>query len=1107
MGVVISSQHHEHVNHSRMTITRRAVPKTYRELASGDVVVLRQNGVPFIVRRVEDQGTPGSPPVYEFVLSQPDENIRLVDPRAHLTVLRDGKWIGFRSTYAGEEMLQMLKNPQRLRFAPQFGEWEHWLVDRKVAVPNDWKPQFMHLHSRRDRSFVLPVELVMLPPVANTVPAMVREFAALVLDDIYLARQFDPMLSGHVAAVKQLEAWAAYELRMTRVDAAYARAAHGLLALVLEGWREAARASKAEREAQAASQVETHGASGDEETKSRAFGAWSKSTQKSLARKSPYADMASVTVSTLGEHLMERRLRVDGLIAAKHELIKAKRECAFLDKQRSGVSNSNAALSATGSSALPERLAPGQLSPLPRTPNKEQLGIDWAEMSLLTFVTQLVSYGLDTTPVQEAVDDLLHAVGMAPQPLLAKIDVQAVRTAGPDGASGDHPSLSLEGGKSQGAPGAQPGSAALDLSASFDLAAGGTADGNAPKTPEQVPSSGTPAGVDDAEAITAAIAREEAELAALNEALASVAAGAAALEEAAVQHIAAELAAAEARQREAEEAAAREAAAARIAAAEEAKAKVAAMEAARLAKEAQLRAEAEAAARAAEAARAAVVAKEMAEAAEAVERARAEAQAEEDARVRAAEEARNLKRVAAKKEEEAAATRLEEERKAERKRAEEVAAAASAKAKADAAAAAQKAAAAREEASPSPRAAASPGRVAIGPRSPIPTQMGEDGGVTEASITSEDLRRMTVFDFRKSLELFGLDASPILKTSDALRASMESERGYNSVRSQLENSGVDVSMLQRAMGQQLEEASLLGDSVLDGEDNSFASAADGNLSQVTAMGSALNFKEVFLSGFYKELEVRGIDASEVKKAEADMLELMQRGRGQGLFRRLSMYRFRRECQSRAFNISGLLAAQKALQMYVNRQGPTSAVHHDLAVLADMSFANVSERGSPRSMVSSVLDEDEDDLLRVDMTKLSVAGFREALEGRGLHAPHIEAVSALEKQLLQAFERELRSGKPNKHVRDMSEINSELLMNTLGAQLEASRATAPSKSPARSRGLGGNETAPIGRPRRRPSVIEDEEEEEDPLSDVDREKDARLRRIRHRRALLQRRGLR
>ena len=69
--------------------------------------------------------------VYEFAPTHVEEGMSIADPSTHLVVLKQGRWLGFRSTAAGGRLLQARKRgPSKLcLFNHNFGIFEQWETD------------------------------------------------------------------------------------------------------------------------------------------------------------------------------------------------------------------------------------------------------------------------------------------------------------------------------------------------------------------------------------------------------------------------------------------------------------------------------------------------------------------------------------------------------------------------------------------------------------------------------------------------------------------------------------------------------------------------------------------------------------------------------------------------------------------------------------------------------------------------------------------------------------------------------------------------------------------------------------------------------------------
>lgn len=127
-------------------------------LDTGDVVCfLNSEGQPYAVREVPHESHPGQ----KYLVLEPSESASAKDRACHLEVLRQGKWIGFRSLSGGNRFLQARRRSvQRLCFFnTNFGTWEQWeFAHGEPRIP--WDRMTMYLKSRRLPQYVLSVEVV-----------------------------------------------------------------------------------------------------------------------------------------------------------------------------------------------------------------------------------------------------------------------------------------------------------------------------------------------------------------------------------------------------------------------------------------------------------------------------------------------------------------------------------------------------------------------------------------------------------------------------------------------------------------------------------------------------------------------------------------------------------------------------------------------------------------------------------------------------------------------------------------------------------------------------------------------------------------------------------
>lgn len=150
-----------------------------------------------------------------------------LNPGTHLEVVSAGKWLGFRSTAAGDRFLQARKRGgQRLVFfSANVGTWEQWeLADGdNVAGGAPWMAAHVTLRHRRLPQFELSVELVRvgsysLPPHAALTSR------SLLAADAAAARGTATGSAGSEVSEKQ-------ELRKMSGVLIHVRVAH-----VWEGW-------------------------------------------------------------------------------------------------------------------------------------------------------------------------------------------------------------------------------------------------------------------------------------------------------------------------------------------------------------------------------------------------------------------------------------------------------------------------------------------------------------------------------------------------------------------------------------------------------------------------------------------------------------------------------------------------------------------------------------------------------------------------------------------------------------------------------------------------------------------------------------------------------
>eukprot|EP00241_Pyramimonas_parkeae_P011830 CAMPEP_0114235932 /NCGR_PEP_ID=MMETSP0058-20121206/6529_1 /TAXON_ID=36894 /ORGANISM="Pyramimonas parkeae, CCMP726" /LENGTH=203 /DNA_ID=CAMNT_0001347757 /DNA_START=93 /DNA_END=701 /DNA_ORIENTATION=- len=136
-------------------------------LQNGDVVAFAENGVPYAVFNPEAAGEGGSPSsadVFDFAPTHLEEGVSIADPTTHLVVIKQGRWLGFRSTISGGKLLQARKrgSSKLCFFNFNFGIFEQWETDDQPGG-SGWSTTLMRLRNRRLPNFVLTVEVMKIP--------------------------------------------------------------------------------------------------------------------------------------------------------------------------------------------------------------------------------------------------------------------------------------------------------------------------------------------------------------------------------------------------------------------------------------------------------------------------------------------------------------------------------------------------------------------------------------------------------------------------------------------------------------------------------------------------------------------------------------------------------------------------------------------------------------------------------------------------------------------------------------------------------------------------------------------------------------------------------
>ncbi|KAL0023069.1 hypothetical protein WJX79_008548 [Trebouxia sp. C0005] len=128
-------------------------------LETGDVVALMSEGKAYKVSQAEVlEDEPGTT---NYIFRPATTNDVLSDKAAHLEVIRQGGWVGFRSAAAEDRFLQLRRRGrQKLAFfSANFGVWEQW--ELVAGEPKQaWNTQRMGLRNRQLQQVVLTVDVV-----------------------------------------------------------------------------------------------------------------------------------------------------------------------------------------------------------------------------------------------------------------------------------------------------------------------------------------------------------------------------------------------------------------------------------------------------------------------------------------------------------------------------------------------------------------------------------------------------------------------------------------------------------------------------------------------------------------------------------------------------------------------------------------------------------------------------------------------------------------------------------------------------------------------------------------------------------------------------------
>lgn len=143
-------------------------------LATGDVVAFRTKGRLLAAVPVKQRDSEADSVLH---ILAPSDGADLSDPVAHFEVIRQGQWVGFRSSMASDRLLQARRRgPHRLAFFSQnLGTWEQWEMPEATALDSlAWTTVNVTLRNRRLPTCELTVELLrvgtcaMMPHAAVT---------------------------------------------------------------------------------------------------------------------------------------------------------------------------------------------------------------------------------------------------------------------------------------------------------------------------------------------------------------------------------------------------------------------------------------------------------------------------------------------------------------------------------------------------------------------------------------------------------------------------------------------------------------------------------------------------------------------------------------------------------------------------------------------------------------------------------------------------------------------------------------------------------------------------------------------------------------------------
>ena len=141
-----------------------------RFLRAGDVVAFVKGDLPYLVHKGQSEEQPWVP---SFTFAPDPGDLDFVgSPPAHLEVVRSGKWVGFRSRYADQRLLQVRRRgAQKLGFySKQFGTWEQWEFVHSEPR-RAWAELELQFRNRRLPGFKLAVRVKRVGAYSYASPA------------------------------------------------------------------------------------------------------------------------------------------------------------------------------------------------------------------------------------------------------------------------------------------------------------------------------------------------------------------------------------------------------------------------------------------------------------------------------------------------------------------------------------------------------------------------------------------------------------------------------------------------------------------------------------------------------------------------------------------------------------------------------------------------------------------------------------------------------------------------------------------------------------------------------------------------------------------------